>query len=119
MSHPVKEAFDEFPEWFNKNIFKNVHIEHPFSVDQLQENDCYIFDFNLFNNNYKVRVMLSYDKFSSYYRKRCYEIKEITFHEVADSILDEFWMELRSYVKRELRGKSMNVVEAITTQSRR
>lgn len=107
MSHPVKEAFDEFPEWFNKNIFKNVRIERPFSIDPLWENDRYIFDFNLFNNNYKVRVILSYDRFSSYYRKRCYENKEITFHEVADSILNEFWMELHSYVKRELREKKV------------
>lgn len=108
MNHPIKEAFNEFPEWFNKNIFKNVRIEHPFSVDPLWEDDRYIFDFNLFNNNYKVRIMLSYDRFSSYYRKKCYENKEITFHEVADSILNEFWLELRSYVKRELRGREID-----------
>lgn len=103
MSKESRAAFKEFPEWFNKNIFKNVRIAHPFFIDPLWEEDRYIFDFNLFNNNYKVRIMLGYDRFLSYYKK-CYENKEMTFHEVADSILSEFWSELHGYVKRELRG---------------
>ena len=98
-----REIFKEFPKWFNENIWKNVRIEQPISMNPW-EDDYYIFDFNLFNNQYKVRIMLSFDRFYECY-KRCYENKERTFWLMSEIINNEFWTELRRYADQQLRGK--------------
>ena len=100
----IRQAFNEFPEWFTKNKWKNVRIEHPFMTNPDWENDFLIFDFSLFNNIYRVRIMLSLERFDRCYR-RCYEDKEKTFWLMSEKITNEFWTELQRYVDQQLRGR--------------